>query len=89
MTPKPDKADTTAKPQLDHDNDGHPGGIAPIPDVQHLVVTQDHAERGLVHGEVIGVSDAEARALLKSDHARVATDTEIELAQPRVRILTA
>lgn len=70
---------------LDHDADGKKGGVAPIPNPQHLVVTQETASRDLVHGEVIAVSDADARALLKADVAREATPAEVELAQPRVR----
>lgn len=84
------EAKTPAKPDpLDHDNDGHKGGVAPVPPVQHLVVTQDDDKRGLVHGAVIGVTDAEAKTLLKADVARVATDDEIELAQPFVALRTA
>lgn len=74
---------------LDHDNDGVKGGVAPPPAVQHLVVIKADAKRGLTHGAVIGVDDAEAKTLLKSDVARVATDDEIELAQPFVAIRTA
>ncbi len=84
------EAKTPAKPDpLDHDNDGHKGGVAPVPPVQHLVVTRDDDRRGLVHGTVVGVTDAEARSLLKADVARVATEDEIELAQPFVSLRTA
>ena len=74
---------------LDHDGDGHKGGLAPIPATQHLVVVKDDARRQLNAGAVIAVSDDDARALLKSSHARVATPTDVELAQPFVRPWTA
>lgn len=83
-----EKTDAKTDP-LDHDGDGAKGGVAPIPAVQHLVVTKTDAKRAITHGEVIGVDDAEARALLKADVARVATDEEVELAQPFVSIRTA
>lgn len=88
---KPSAADSTlsADHPLDHDGDGRPGGVAPIPAVQHLVALKDDAELGFVAGEVLAVSDAGARDLLKADAARVATAVEIELAQPRIRHLTA
>lgn len=70
---------------LDHDDDKRKGGIAPIPAVQHVVIIKADEKRGLSHGAVLAVSDADARALLKSDHARPATPTEVELAQPRIR----
>lgn len=74
---------------LDHDGNGRKGGIAPVPLIQHLAVIKDDPKRGLVHGDVIGVSDADAKTLLATDHVRVATDVEVELAQPFVRIWTA
>jgi len=81
---------TEAKPDpLDHDNNGIKGGVAPTPAVQHLVIVKSDAKRGLTHGAVVGVDDAEAKALLKSDLARVATPEEVELAQPFVSIRTA
>lgn len=84
------EAKTLAKRDpLDHDGDARKGGVAPIPAVQHLVVTKSDKKRGITHGEVIGVSDAEARALLHADVARVATEDEIELAQPFVALRTA
>jgi len=83
--------DKTAKTKdpLDHDNNGTKGGSAPVPSVQHLAVIKDDAARSLVHGDVIGVSDADAKTLLATDRVRVATDVEVELAQPFVRIWTA
>lgn len=87
--PKPSAAATqSADHPLDHDGDGRPGGVAPVPDVQHLVALKDDADLGFVAGEVLAVSDAGARDLLKADAARVATVVEIELAQPRIRHLT-
>lgn len=83
-----DKTDKSKDP-LDHDDDGKKGGIAPVPAVQHLAVIKDDAARSLKHGEVIGVSDADAKTLLATKHVRVATDVEVELAQPFVRIWTA
>ncbi|WP_292089511.1 hypothetical protein [Brevundimonas sp.] len=81
---------TDAKPDpLDHDNNGAKGGSAPVPAVQHLVVIKSDAKRGLAHGDVIGVDDGEAKALLKANAARVATSEEVELAQPFVSIRTA
>lgn len=88
--PKPSAADPTlsADHPLDHDGDGRLGGVAPIPAVQHLLALKDDADLGFVAGEVLAVSDAGARDLLKTDSARVATAVEIELAQPRIRHLT-
>ncbi len=86
---KTTKTEPTAKDPLDHDNNGTKGGSAPVPPVQHLAVVKADAERGLIHGEVIGVSDGDAKSLLSTDHVRVATDDEVELAQPFVRIWTA
>lgn len=71
---------------LDHDGDGRKGGVHPIPEVTHLVVIKSDAKRGLTHGEVIGTADANVKALLSAGTARNATDEEVELAQPRVRI---
>ena len=70
---------------LDHDGDGRKGGAAPPPAVAHLVVLSDDPARGLVHGEVIATADAHVKGLLADDVVRAATDTEVELAQPRVR----
>ncbi|ASE39136.1 hypothetical protein [Brevundimonas vesicularis] len=87
---QPDAAAPSApRDALDHDGNGRKGGIAPIPPVQHLAVVKDDPKRGLVHGDVIGVSDADAKTLLATEHVRVATDVEVELAQPFVRIWTA
>lgn len=74
---------------LDHDRDGKKGGSAPVPAVQHVVVVQADPERGLSHGRVIAVSDADAKRLLATDHVRVASDVEVELAQPFVLPWTA
>ncbi len=71
----------------DHDGDGRMGGSAPVPEIQHLVVIAADEARGLQLGDVVGASDALARELLRGDIARPATETEVELAQPRVRIL--
>ena len=74
---------------LDHDGYGRKGGVAPVPAVQHLAVIQDDPERRLVHGQVIGVSDHDAKLLLATDSVRVATDVEVELAQPFVHLWTS
>lgn len=88
-TAPPERAPASApeiKPDpLDHDGNGHKGGSAAPPERQPLVITADAADRGLVRGEVILVTPAAARTLLHADVARTATDTEVELAQPRVR----
>lgn len=95
-TPAPDPVDPSAAPAepasdpaprhpLDHDGDGRPGGSAPPPAVTHLVVTRAAPDRGLSHGEVIAVADADVKALFAADVARAATADEVELAQPRVR----
>ena len=78
-----------ARDPLDHDGDGRKGGVTPVPAIQHLAVIQDDPERRLVHGQVIGVSDHDATLLLATDSVRVATDIEVELAQPFVRLWTA
>ena len=70
---------------LDHDHDGKKGGSAPVPEVVHLVVVKDDATRGLSHGEVIAVGDAEVKALHSAGVARNATAVEVELARPRIR----
>lgn len=82
-------APPSARDPLDHDGDGRKGGVAPVPAVQHLAVIKDDAERRLVHGQVIAVSDAGAKLLLATDCVRVATDVEVELAQPFVHSWTA
>lgn len=74
-----------ARDPLDHDGDSRTGGAAPTPPVQHLAVIRDDPERGLTHGQVIAVSDQDAKLLLANDSVRVATDIEVELAQPFVR----
>jgi hypothetical protein len=87
-----DKPGSSVPPErdpLDHDGDGRKGGAAPVPAVQHLAVVKDDAEHGLSHGQVIGVSDDDAKLLLATDSVRVATDVEVELAQPFVRLWTA
>lgn len=90
---KPGSSAASAPPAvrdpLDHDGDGRKGGFAPVPAVPHLAVIKDDAERRLVHGQVIAVSDADAKVLLATDHVRVATDVEVELAQPFVHSWTA
>lgn len=84
--PATDPVDAAAPPHpLDHDGDGRPGGSAPPPAVTHLVVTRDDPARGLSHGAVIAVADADVKALFAADVARAATAEEVELAQPRVR----
>ncbi|HZV85407.1 MAG TPA: hypothetical protein VFF48_10525 [Brevundimonas sp.] len=77
------------KPQLDHDADGEPGGSAPAPRHQHLVVIKDSKSRALTHGEVIAVTPDDAKDLLAKNVARTATDQDVELAQPRIRVWTA
>ena len=74
---------------LDHDGDGIKGGVAPPPALIHMVVIKDSKKHGLTHGEVIAVDDTAARILLAGDTVRAATETEVELAQPRVRLWTA
>lgn len=90
---KPGSSSADATPPkrdpLDHDGDGRKGGVAPVPAVQHLAVTQDDPDRRLIHGQVIAVSDADAKLLLASESVRVATDVEVELAQPFVHSWTA
>lgn len=76
-------------PGTDHDADGRMGGSAPVPEIQHLVVIAADAARALRPGDVVGASDGLVRELLRADIARPASETEVELAQPRVRILTA
>lgn len=71
---------------LDHDGDGRKGGLAPAPDLTHLVVLKSHAKRGLTAGEVIAVADAEVKPLLADDTCRSATSVEVDLAQPRIRL---
>lgn len=92
-TDKPGSSATDARPPehspLDHDGGGREVGNAPVPAVQHLAVIQDDPDRGLVHGQVIGVSDRDAKLLLTTDSVRVATDVEVELAQPFVHLWTA
>jgi hypothetical protein len=85
----PTAAPAPDQDSLDHDKNGKKGGSAPVPAVQHVVVVQADPERGLSHGRVIAVSDADAKHLLASDHVRVASDIEVELAQPFVLPWTA
>lgn len=93
MTDTPDKpaagpkADPAAPHPLDHDGDGRPGGVAPPPAIQHLVILADDPERGLSRGDVVGAADGLVRGLLKAKAARLATADEVDLAQPRVRTL--
>lgn len=79
----------STKPQLDHDHNGAPGGAAPTARQQHLVVLRDSKTRGLQHGEVILATPEDAKDLLHKDVVRTATDQDIELAQPRIRVWTA
>lgn len=74
------------KDPLDHDGDGRKGGSAPAPEVTHLVVIKSDTALGLSHGEVVGTADAHVKDLLAANVARAATETEVELAQPRVRL---
>lgn len=74
---------------LDHDGDSRKGGARAAPALQHLVAVKTVAKHGVTHGEVIAATPAEAKALLKANAVRTATDQEIELAQPRVRRWTA
>ena len=74
---------------LDHDNNGTKGGVAPPPKTTWLVVLKDHKGHGLNRGEVIGVADADVKPLLANNTARSATDQEVELAQPRIRLWAA
>lgn len=74
---------------LDHDQNDVKGGSAPIPDWQHLVVIKASVSKGLTHGEVIAVSDQDAKVLLKTPNCRVANPDDIELAQPRIRVWTS
>lgn len=85
----PAGAAVSTKPQLDHDKNDEPGGAAPPPRHQHVVVLKDSKTRGLQHGEVIAVSTDDAKDLLHKDVVRNATPQEVELAQPRVRIWTS
>lgn len=91
LNDKPGSSATAASvpDPLDHDEDGKKGGVAPVPAVQHVVVIKADPKRGLSHGQVIAVSDADAKRLLGSDHVRVASDVEVELAQPFVLPWTA
>lgn len=70
---------------LDHDGDGRKGGVHAPPEITYLVVLTADPDRGLNHGDVIGVADRDVKALLAGDIARAASDDEVELAQPRVR----
>lgn len=70
---------------LDHDGDGRKGGVAPAPALTHLVVLKHDEVRGLTAGEVIAVEDAQVKPLLAADVCRSATETDVSLAQPRVR----
>jgi hypothetical protein len=70
---------------LDHDGDGRKGGVAPAPALSHLVVLKDEPARGLQAGEVIAVEDPHVKDLLADDVCRSATETDVSLAQPRVR----
>ena len=79
----------STRPQLDHDDSGEPGGAAPAPRQQHLVVLKDSMSRGLQHGEVILASPEDAKDLLHKDVVRNATSQDVELAQPRIRVWTA
>lgn len=79
----------STRPQLDHDQDGEAGGAAPAPRHQHLVVIKGSKSRGLTHGEVIAVAPDDAKELLAKNVARTATDQDVELAQPRIRVWTA
>lgn len=56
---------------------------------QHFVMTKDDADRSLVRGDVIDVDADTARVLVAADTVRPATPVEVELAQPRVRVLHA
>ncbi|WP_332657361.1 hypothetical protein [Brevundimonas sp.] len=85
----PAGAVVSTKPQLDHDKNDEPGGSAPPPRHQHLVVLKDSKARGLQHGEVILASPEDAKALLHTDVVRNATSQDVELAQPRIRVWTA
>jgi hypothetical protein len=69
----------------DHDADGRMGGVAPAPEIQHLVVLTEDGDRGLSAGEVLAVSPVDAGPLLMADVARNATAQEVELASPRIR----
>jgi len=87
MTDKP--ADALKPDALDHDHDGRKGGSAPTPELVHAVVVKADEDRGLVHGEVIATTDAEVKRLIHAHVVRPATDDEVQLAQPRVRLWTA
>lgn len=77
--------ESVSRDPRDHDADGRMGGVAPIPEIQHLVVLTDDGDRGLSAGEVLAVSPVDAGPLLMSDVARNATAQEVELASPRIR----
>ena len=84
--PPPGDREPGSSDPLDHDGDGRKGGVAPAPEVTHLVVLESDAKRGLTAGEVIAVADADVKPLLADDTCRSATAAEVELAQPRIRM---
>ena len=85
----PESTDAAHEPgsrdPLDHDADGRRGGAAPAPECQALVVLKDDPDRGLLAGEVVTVSPADAGPLLTDDVCRTATEQDVALAAPRVR----
>lgn len=85
-TPPPGDREPGSSDPLDHDGDGRKGGVAPPPEVTHLVVLENDAKRGLTAGEVIAVADADVKGLFADDTCRSATAAEVELAQPRIRV---
>ena len=54
---------------------------------QHLVAVKDSKKYGLTHGEVISTPAKKAAGMIKAGVAREATQSEIDLAQPRIRVL--
>lgn len=82
--PSADTTRETVDPMADAES-----GVSTLPEAQTwLVVLADHHELGLARGEVIGTTYKTAKPLKADGLARPATDAEIELAQPRVRLWT-
>lgn len=81
--PEPSSPVEPAFDPLDHDGDGKPGGSVPLQ--IGLVLTADHGD--LRATEVVWASAARAAELRAAGVARDATPAQVELAQPRVRVL--
>ncbi|WGM45237.1 hypothetical protein KOAAANKH_00098 [Brevundimonas sp. NIBR10] len=84
VAPSGDNAPETVDPMADAEP-----GVSTLPEAQAwLVVLTTDPDRGLSRGEVIGVTSKVAKTLKADGLARPATDADIELAQPRVRLWT-